>query len=126
MTGPTIAIGYVRGDTDSAASAERQREAIHTYCDERRIFLSCMVFESGQPGVGLERVLDELNAGSANMLIVYRLGMLISRSAHDLIRLAESSEKHGWQLIVVDAVVSPAQWGFRASDAQNERTRTAD
>lgn len=103
-------IGYVRVSTveqgDSGAGLEAQREAILVEI-ERRGWELVRIAEDVASGKaligrrGLREVLDELDAGKAEALVVAKVDRL-SRSLRDFADILEHGRRKRWQLVALD------------------------
>ena len=103
-------LGYVRVSTEeqkrSGAGLAAQRSAIRQACETRGYTLMRIVEDGGYSAKSLERpgittVLEELDAGNADALMVAKLDRL-SRSLLDFAGLMERSRSKGWALIALD------------------------
>jgi DNA invertase Pin-like site-specific DNA recombinase len=103
-------LGYVRVSTEeqgrSGAGLAAQRAAISRTCDERGWDLVEVVEDKGFSAKSLERpgitgVLERLNAGDADALMVAKLDRL-SRSLLDFAGLMERARRQGWALVALD------------------------
>lgn len=106
----TRALGYVRVSTreqaDTGASLDAQRQAIEAECTRRGWVLETVYAEPGASGKDMKRprlqaMLDELDAGRAEVLVAAKLDRL-SRSVLDFAGLVERARAKGWALVVLD------------------------
>jgi DNA invertase Pin-like site-specific DNA recombinase len=108
------AIGYVRVSTgrqaESGAGLAAQENAIRTECERRGWTLLRIASDPGASGAsmrhrpGLLEALEDLDAGSADTLVVAKLDRL-SRSLVDLSSLMERARGRGWGLAILDTDV---------------------
>jgi DNA invertase Pin-like site-specific DNA recombinase len=142
----TRVLGYVRVSTDdqhaSGGGLAAQRTAIRSECERRGWQLVAIVGEdSGASSAtldraGLQRVLDRLDAGEADVLVVAKLDRL-SRSVAQSAVVMDRAKRRGWKFVALDlgvdttsaagelvanVMASVAQWERRAI---GERTRAA-
>ena len=106
------AIGYARVSTeeqgDSGLSLAAQEEAITQYATERGWTLH-MVREVAT-GTSMKKrplfrqVLDDLDAGRADVLVVTKLDRL-SRSTIDALMSIDRSHRNGWSVVILDLQV---------------------
>lgn len=105
--------GYVRCSTDeqgeSGAGLEAQRSAIQTECERRGWQLVEIVEDVGYSAKNLKRpgvlrLLDELDAGQFDGLVVAKLDRL-SRSMLDFTGVMARAERRGWALVALDCAV---------------------
>jgi DNA invertase Pin-like site-specific DNA recombinase len=108
--GPFRVLGYVRVSTEeqgrSGAGLAAQRAAIRRTCEERGWELVEVVEDRGFSAKSLERpgitgVLERLNTGDADALMVAKLDRL-SRSLLDFAGLMERARRQGWALVALD------------------------
>jgi len=103
-------LGYLRVSTEeqgrSGAGLAAQRAAIRRACEERGYNLADLVEDKGfsakslqRPGI--TRVLEQLDAGGADALMVAKLDRL-SRSLLDFAGLMERARRQGWALVALD------------------------
>jgi DNA invertase Pin-like site-specific DNA recombinase len=106
-------IGYVRVSTvdqaDSGAGLEVQRGAIIAECARRGWELLEIIEDAGASGKslnrpGLQKALDTLSTGGAEVLVTSKLDRL-SRSVKDFCEVVDLSQYYGWKLIVMDCNV---------------------
>jgi DNA invertase Pin-like site-specific DNA recombinase len=106
------ALGYLRVSTEeqagSGAGLDAQADAIATAVAGRNWVLLDTVIDAGVSGgkaiaqrAGLCEVLQRLDAGEADVLIVSKLDRL-SRSVRTLCELLDHSEAKGWSLVILD------------------------
>lgn len=107
--GPPRVIAYTRVSTEeqagSRAGLDAQREALARAAEQR----GWQVEWIEEPGVsakslvrpGLQRALDKLAAGEADVLAVSKLDRL-SRSVHDFTGLVARAQREGWSLAILD------------------------
>jgi DNA invertase Pin-like site-specific DNA recombinase len=104
-------IGYVRVSTDeqhaSGAGVSAQRAAIRTECERRGWHLLRIIGEdSGASSAtlersGLQQVLDILDRGAADVLVVAKLDRL-SRSVAQGAQVMDRAKRRGWSLVALD------------------------
>lgn len=107
------AIGYIRVSTheqgDSGLGLDAQRTAITAECGRRTWSLGTIATEvaSGKSTTKrpeLAAVLDALDRGEADVLIVSKLDRL-ARSVLDFARVMQRAERQGWAVVALDANV---------------------
>jgi DNA invertase Pin-like site-specific DNA recombinase len=103
-------LGYTRVSTEeqgrSGAGLAAQRSAILQACEGRGFELLEIKEDSGHSAKSLDRpgitaVLEELDAGRADALIVAKLDRL-SRSLLDFAGLMERARRRGWAIVALD------------------------
>jgi len=105
------AIGYVRVSTDeqhaSGGGLAAQRAAITSECERRGWMLIKIVGEDAGASsttlhrAGLQRALEDLDAGRAGVLVVAKLDRL-SRSVSQGAQVMERAQRRGWSLVALD------------------------
>ncbi len=105
------AIGYVRVSTDeqhaSGGGLAAQRAAITSECERRGWALVKIVGENAGASsttlqrAGLQRALEDLDAGRAGVLVVAKLDRL-SRSVSQGAQVMERAQRRGWSLVALD------------------------
>jgi DNA invertase Pin-like site-specific DNA recombinase len=105
------AIGYVRVSTDeqhaSGAGISAQRAAIKAVCNRRGWSLLRVIGEdSGASSTtleraGLQRALDILDHGNADVLLIAKLDRL-SRSVAQGAQVMDRAKRKGWSLVALD------------------------
>lgn len=128
-------IGYVRVSTDqqvdSGAGLASQRAAIIAECERNGWHLAELIEDGGISGKtlnrpGLQKALDLLNKGEADVLMAAKLDRL-SRSVKDVCQVGDMAQHYGWNLSLLDArldTTTPhgrAQLSMMATFAQLER-----
>lgn len=128
-------LGYVRVSTDrqvdSGASIASQKAAIIAECERNGWHLAELIEDGGISGKtlnrpGLQRALDMLNRGEADVLMAAKLDRL-SRSVKDVCQVGDMAQHYGWNLSLLDArldTTTPhgrAQLSMMATFAQLER-----
>lgn len=128
-------LGYVRVSTDrqvdSGASIASQKAAIIAECERNGWHLAELIEDGGISGKtlnrpGLQRALDMLNSGEADVLMAAKLDRL-SRSVKDVCQVGDMAQHYGWNLSLLDArldTTTPhgrAQLSMMATFAQLER-----
>ena len=108
---PVRTIGYVRVSTDeqhlSGAGIAAQKAVIRAECERRGWQLQRIVGEdSGASSatlerVGLQRALDTLDRGAADVLVVAKLDRL-SRSVAQGAQVMDRAKRKGWSLVALD------------------------
>jgi DNA invertase Pin-like site-specific DNA recombinase len=108
---PVRVIGYVRVSTDeqhaSGAGVSAQRAAITAECERRGWQLLRIIGEdSGASSAtlersGLQRALDILDRGNADVLVVAKLDRL-SRSVAQGAQVMDRAKRKGWSLVALD------------------------
>ena len=105
-------IGYVRVSTEEQArdgvSLDAQRERLSAYAVAHGAELVGIEADEGVSGgvepskrPGLSRVLERLEAGEADGLVVLKLDRL-SRSTRDVLELVDETRRRGWRLVSVN------------------------
>jgi DNA invertase Pin-like site-specific DNA recombinase len=104
-------IGYVRVSTDeqhaSGAGVSAQRAAIKSECERRGWELLRIIGEdSGASSAtleraGLQRALNELDRGNADVLVIAKLDRL-SRSVAQGAQVMDRAKRKGWSLVALD------------------------
>ncbi len=150
--GPRRAIGYTRVSTgqqvESGLGMDAQRATIEAEATHRGWELLEVVTDAGISGSTLRRrpalraVLDRLDRGDADVLVVAKLDRL-ARSVVDLGAMLGRARKHGWALVALDlgvdtststgelvanVMMSVAQWerrriGERVGETHAQRRR---
>ena len=105
------AIGYVRVSTDeqqtSGAGISAQRTAIKAECDRRGWHLMRIIGEDAAASsaslerAGLQRALDALDHGTADILVIAKLDRL-SRSVAQGAQIMDRAKRKGWSLVALD------------------------
>lgn len=128
-------IGYVRVSTEdqaeSGAGMESQRSSILAECERNGWQLVELIEEPGVSAKnmnrpGLQRALELLAAGQADILMAAKLDRL-SRSVKDVCNLGDRALCEGWNLCLLDARIDTttphgrAQLSMMATFAQLER-----
>jgi DNA invertase Pin-like site-specific DNA recombinase len=108
---PIRVVGYVRVSTDeqqtSGAGISAQRSAIRAECDRRGWSLLRIIGEdSGASSAtleraGLQRALDALDGGTADILVIAKLDRL-SRSVAQGAQVMDRAKRKGWSLVALD------------------------
>src|SRR4029453_7820010 len=108
---PIRVVGYVRVSTDeqqtSGAGISAQRSAIRGECDRRGWSLLRIIGEdSGASSAtleraGLQRALDALDGGTADILVIAKLDRL-SRSVAQGAQVMDRAKRKGWSLVALD------------------------
>lgn len=149
---PRRAIGYSRVSTgqqvESGLGMDAQRTAIEAEATHRGWALLEVATDAGISGSTMRRrpalrqVLDRLDRGEANVLVVAKLDRL-ARSVVDLGAVLARARRHGWALVALDlgvdtststgelvanVMMSVAQWerrriGERVEDTHAQRRR---
>src|SRR5580658_9345960 len=108
--GPLRVLGYTRVSTEeqkrSGAGLAAQRSAIHRACTDRGYELLDIIEDAGWSAKSLDRpgivcVLDDLDTGRADALMVAKLDRL-SRSLMEFSGLMERSRSNGWAIVALD------------------------
>src|SRR5688572_22184515 len=109
--GETRAIGYVRVSTDEqhhgGAGITAQKTAIKAECERRGWQLLRIVGEDAGASsatlerAGLQRALDVLDRGAAEVLVVAKLDRL-SRSVAQGAQVMDRAQRKGWALVALD------------------------
>jgi len=150
--GPRRAIGYTRVSTgqqvESGLGMDAQQAAIEAEAAHRGWELVEVATDAGLSGSTMRRrpalraVLDRLDRGEADVLVVAKLDRL-ARSVVDLGAILARARKHGWALVALDlgvdtststgelvanVMMSVAQWerrriGERVGDTHAQRRR---
>jgi DNA invertase Pin-like site-specific DNA recombinase len=103
-------VGYIRVSTseqaDSGAGLEAQRTTIRAACEAKGWELVALHEDAGLSGArldrpGLQEALAEVEAGTADGIVVAKVDRL-SRSLLHFTTLIERSRKKGWQLVALD------------------------
>ena len=128
-------IGYVRVSTDqqvdSGAGLASQKAAILAECERNGWHLAELIEDGGVSGKtlnrpGLQKALEMLNKGEADVLMAAKLDRL-SRSVKDVCQVGDMAQHYGWNLSLLDArldTTTPhgrAQLSMMATFAQLER-----
>lgn len=128
-------IGYIRVSTEdqaeSGAGLESQKAAILSECARNGWRLAELIEEPGVSAKtlnrpGLQRALDILSRGEADILMAAKLDRL-SRSVRDVCNLGDQAHVQGWNLSLLDARIDTttphgrAQLNMMATFAQLER-----
>lgn len=104
-----LAIGYVRVSTaeqaDSRLGLDAQREQLHREADRRGWDLH-VIADEGVTGKhtrrdGLQEALQQLRGGHADALLATKVDR-VCRSVIDFLGLVETSDREGWQLVVMN------------------------
>lgn len=111
MAATVRVLGYVRVSTDEqharGGGIGAQRAAIRSECDRRGWDLVTIVGEEAGASsatlerAGLQRALDQLDHGQADVLVVAKLDRL-SRSLKQGIDVMERAQRRGWSLVALD------------------------
>lgn len=113
------AMGYVRVSTvEQETGLEAQREAILSECERRGWSVVGIVEDHGHSArdlrrPGVQSVLDALETGAAQALVVAKLDRL-SRSLLDFAGLMAVAQKQGWSLVALDCAVDTTSPGGEA------------
>lgn len=111
MAGTVRVLGYVRVSTDEqharGAGVAAQRSAVKAECDRRGWELLAIVGEQAGASsatlerAGLQRALEQLDRGDADVLVVAKLDRL-SRSVAQGAQVMDRAKQRGWSLVALD------------------------